>query len=130
MLAIVLPLSAQNKAAMLQLTDPSKAEQAALNWFKDNNKGDVITSLDNLNSYTVLWVMIDRIGRNQNDYPAPLNSNIEKLKTWVKNGGNLIVTNQATDLVSTLGRVENFTPTVYGNGGGVVTTLTPGVLML
>lgn len=118
MLAIVLPLSAQNKAAMLQLTDPSKAEQAALNWFKDNSKGDVITSLDNLDSYTVLWVMIDRIGRAQNEYPAPLNDNIEKLKTWVKNGGNLIVTNQATDLVSTLGRVENFKPTIYGNGEG------------
>lgn len=129
MLAIVLPLSAQNKAAMLQLTgsDQSTAETAALNWFKDNNKGDVITSLDNLNSYTVLWVMIDRIGRNQNDYPAPLNSNIEKLKTWVKNGGNLIVTNQATDLVSTLGRVENFTPTVYGNGGGGNNTDTWGI---
>ena len=129
MLAIVLPLSAQNKAAMLQLTDPSKAEQAALNWFKDNSKGDVITSLDSLDSYTVLWVMIDRIDRAQNEYPAPLKDNIEKLKTWVKNGGNLIVTNQATDLVSTLGRVENFKPTIYENGG-VLTTLTHGVLML
>lgn len=129
MLAIVLPLSAQNKAAMLKLdgSDQSTAETAALNWFKDNNKGDVITSLDNLNSYTVLWVMIDRVNRAQNEYPAPLNSNIEKLKTWVKNGGNLIVTNQATDLVSTLGRVENFTPTVYGNGGGGNNTDTWGI---
>lgn len=122
MLAIVLPLSAQNKAAMLQLTgsDQSTAETAALNWFQSNSKGDVITSLDNLNSYTVLWVMIDRVNRAQNEYPAPLNdnNNIEKLKTWVKNGGNLIVTNQATDLVSTLGRVENFKPTIYENGGG------------
>ena len=105
---------------MLKLdgSDASAAERAALEWFSTTNKGDVVTSLDNLNNYSVLWIMIDRVGRNQKQYPAPLYGNIQKLNTWVKNGGNLIVTNQATDLVSEIGRVANFAPTIYGNGSG------------
>ena len=120
LLACVLSVSAGNKAAMLKLdgSDASAAERAALEWFSTTNKGDVVTSLDNLNNYSVLWIMIDRVGRNQKQYPAPLYGNIQKLNTWVKNGGNLIVTNQATDLVSEIGRVADFAPTIYGNGSG------------
>lgn len=68
LLACVLSVSAGNKAAMLKLdgSDASAAERAALEWFSTTNKGDVVTSLDNLNNYSVLWIMIDRVGRNQN----------------------------------------------------------------
>lgn len=104
---------------MLQLSSPSTMEQNAISWFQTNGKGDVITSLDKLNDYSVLWVMIDRVGLERGIDKLPL-SLIEQtaIANWVKAGGNLLVTGQATQLVEGIGRTSGFLPGIYGNGGG------------
>lgn len=117
-LMLILPASAQ-KAAMLQLADASPTEQAALQWFSSNSKGDVITSLENLYDYSVLWVIVDRQGLERGVNNLPITGEQRTtIANWVKDGGNLMLTNHATQLVEGIGRTDGYLPGIYGNGGG------------
>lgn len=92
-------------------------EQAAYDWFnKDYNPGhglekevftpDNINSL-NANDVKVLWIPINRQGDNIDVVkPSAIYDHVEALKNYVKNGGNLYLTNHATLLVSAIGRID------------------------
>ena len=114
------------KTAMLKLSAPSTLEQKALDWFQDNSLGDVIT-LDQLESddftpanYNVLWVMVDRTNMAVGDSNLPdgLKLKAQKvLKNYVEQGGNLLLTNHATQLAVSIGRCP-YAPGIYGSGNG------------
>lgn len=93
-------------------------EQAAYDWFNDEyNPGhglekevftpDNINSL-NANDVKVLWIPINRLGNNDNVVkPSAIYKNVETLKKYVQDGGNLYLTNHATLLVSAIGRIAD-----------------------
>lgn len=118
-------LIAANSEAELEDDD----EIAAVNWFKQTygDKGQVLTAADaakiNPSDYPMLWIQIDRvgIGKGMNNLPACINSGslLAKLTEYVKDGGNLLLTKHATQLVASLGRIENkFDVTIFSDGNG------------
>lgn len=110
---------AQTKVGIFveKTTDLDDDEQAAYDWFnKDYNPGhglekevftpDNINSL-NANDVKVLWIPINRQGDNIDVVkPSAIYDHVEALKNYVKNGGNLYLTNHATLLVSAIGRID------------------------
>ena len=118
-------LIAANSEAELEADD----EIAAVNWFKQTygDKGQVLTAADvakiNPSDYPMLWIQIDRVGlgKGMNNLPACINSGslLAKLTEYVKDGGNLLLTKHATQLVAGLGRIENkFDVTIFSDGNG------------
>lgn len=118
-------LIAANSEAELEDDD----EIAAVNWFKQTygDKGQVLTAADaakiNPSDYPMLWIQIDRvgIGKGMNNLPACIKSGslLAKLTEYVKDGGNLLLTKHATQLVAGLGRIENkFDVTIFSDGNG------------
>lgn len=118
-------LIAANSEAELEDDD----EIAAVNWFKQTygDKGQILTAADaakiNPSDYPMLWIQIDRvgIGKGMNNLPACINSGsmLAKLTEYVKDGGNLLLTKHATQLVAGLGRIENkFDVTIFSDGNG------------
>lgn len=106
-------------------------EKAAAEWFNTTyvatGKGKIYTpsTISSLNSDEVkaLWVAIDRVGLKIGYANLPsvfVNSRaIGALQTYVKNGGNLLLTTQATQLVVAVGRVSDvYAPTIFGSGEG------------
>ena len=101
-------------------------ERAALNWFKTAYpEGKVYTpsTISDLskNDVNVLWVAIDRIGiaEGWNNLPSVFTSTtaINALKSYVQAGGNLLLTNHATQLAVALGRTT-YAPNIFGSGEG------------
>ena len=104
-------------------------EQAAYDWFiKDYNPGHglekVVFTPKNINELSatdvkVLWIPINRQGDNDNVVkPSAFYNNVETLKKYVKDGGNLYLTNHATLLVSAIGRIGDLykpNTVTYGN---------------
>lgn len=90
-------------------------EQAAYDWFigNDNLQGldKVVFTPDNISTLNakdvkVLWIPINRQGDNIDVVkPKAIYAHVEALKNYVKNGGNLYLTNHATLLVSAIGRI-------------------------
>lgn len=91
-------------------------EQAAYDWFNDEyNPGygleKVVFTPENINELSapdvkVLWIPINRLGNNDNVVkPSAIYKNVETLKKYVQDGGNLYLTNHATLLVSEIGRI-------------------------
>lgn len=91
-------------------------EQAAYDWFKDEyNPGHGLVKVEftpgnidelNANDVKVLWIPINRQGDNEDVVkPSAIYKHVEALKNYVKNGGNLYLTNHATLLVSEIGRI-------------------------
>lgn len=118
-------LIAANSEAELEDDD----EIAAVNWFKQTygDKGQVLTAADaakiSPSDFPMLWIQIDRvgIGKGMNNLPACINSGslLAKLTEYVKDGGNLLLTKHATQLVAGLGRIENkFDVTIFSDGNG------------
>ncbi len=122
----------EQKAAMLLLAASPEAlgdddERAAAAWFKtlDNTEFVTIDKLAELDPdfYSVLWVMVDRVGLNygwQNLPDGLANaSTIDALKSFSQNGGSLYLSNMATQLTVPLGYVpDNMAPGIFGNGDG------------
>lgn len=91
-------------------------EQAAYDWFigNDNLQGldKVVFTPDNISTLNakdvkVLWIPINRQGDNIDVVtPKAIYDHVEALKNYVKNGGNLYLTNHATLLVSEIGRID------------------------
>lgn len=92
-------------------------EQAAYDWFigNDNLQGldKVVFTPDNISTLNakdvkVLWIPINRQGDNIDVVkPKAIYDHVEALKNYVKNGGNLYLTNHATLLVSAIGRIDD-----------------------
>lgn len=99
-------------------------EQAAYEWFHNFYKPGhglekVEFTPDNINSLSandvkVLWIPINRQGNSIEDVkPSAIynNNNVETLKKYVQDGGNLYLTNHATLLVSEIDRIaEQYKP--------------------
>lgn len=73
--------------------------------------------------YPVIWIEIDRVGLplGWENLPSEITSDatISALRNYTANGGNLYLSNMATQLTVPLGFVpDNMAPTVYGNGDG------------
>ena len=122
-----------SKIAMLVANDyeQSADEQDAVAWFRKNyvetGKGVLVTpaTIDELDieQQVACWVMCDRIGidKGWKNLPGDLASNatIEALKAFAADGGNLFLTNHATQLTVALGRIdEAYAPGLFGSGEG------------
>ncbi len=123
-----------SKLAMLLPNDyatGSADESAAADWFKrtyvDAGKGVILTpaTIDDLDieSQSACWVMCDRIGigKGWDKLPGDLatTATIEALKAFTADGGNLLLTNHATQLTVALGRIaEAYAPGIFGDGEG------------
>ena len=122
-----------NMVAMLVADDytASDDEKDAVAWFKanyvDKGKGTLITpstinDLD-IEKHAACWVMCDRIGvaHGWANLPGGLASNgtVNALKAFCADGGNLLLTNHATQLTAAVGRIaEAYAPGIFGNGEG------------
>lgn len=105
-------------------------EKAALEWFRANYAdGKVLTPAEMAagdvtpDKYGEIWIQVDRVGMPQGwqNLPSELVSAevIAALGEYVKNGGNLLLTKHATQLVAAIGRVsENRAPNLYSDGAG------------
>lgn len=102
-------------------------EQAAYDWFigNDNLQGldKVVFTPDNISTLNakdvkVLWIPINRLGDNIDVVkPKAIYDHVEALKNYVKNGGNLYLTNHATLLVSEIGRIlADYNPNTVSYG--------------
>lgn len=102
-------------------------EQAAYDWFigNDNLQGldKVVFTPDNISTLNakdvkVLWIPINRLGDNIDVVkPKAIYDHVEALKNYVKNGGNLYLTNHATLLVSEFGRIlADYNPNTVSYG--------------
>ena len=124
---------AKSMVAMLVADDYTKSddEKDAVAWFQTNyvntGKGVLLkaSEVDKLDIETnpMCWVMCDRIGieKGWTNLPGDLASNatIEALKAFAADGGNLLLTNHATQLTVALGRIdEAYAPGIYGSGEG------------
>ncbi len=104
------------------LTDDD--ELAALAWFKANcPNGKVITTAtltaQALSECQVVWVAIDRVGIGIGIDKLPLSSEaIALLADYYRAGGNLLLTNHATQLVEAMGRTSKRLPGIFGDGEG------------
>lgn len=98
-------------------------EKASYAWFKKQFvNGKIITSAaltsEDLSVYDVVWVHIDRVGIGAGWDKLPLSADaIAALTAYYKNGGNLFLSNHASQLVVPLGRTQR-APGIFGDGEG------------
>ena len=98
-------------------------ELAAMAWFKENcTNGEVFTlgtlSSAGLASYDAVWVALDRVWLGHGRDRLPISDDaVNILKEYYKNGGNLLLTNHATQLIAVMGRTERY-PGIFGDGEG------------
>lgn len=98
-------------------------EIAAANWFINTYKGTFVSVTQikggsvSLSDYTALWIAVDRVGTGA--IPSELLDVdvISKITTYYKNGGNILLTTHATQLIVNLGRTTR-TPGIRGAGVG------------
>ena len=124
---------AESKVAMLVPEDyatGSADEKDAVAWFQktyvDTGKGILLTpaTIDQLDieQNPMCWVMCDRVGLAKGWQNLPGLSTpevINALKAFCNDGGNLLLTNHATQLTVGLGRIdEAYAPGIYGDGEG------------
>lgn len=127
---------AQTKVGIFveKTTDLDDDEQAAYVWFNDEyNPGHgldkVVFTPDNISTLNakdvkVLWIPINRQGDNIDVVkPKAIYGHVEALKNYVKEGGNLYLTNHATLLVSEIGRIDKqYGPTEVAYAAAEVNT--------
>lgn len=103
-------------------------EKAALDWFKKTYpNGKVLTPADladlSTDDIKTLWIQIDRVGLQQGwqNLPKAIVSDaaINGLKQWVRDGGNLLLTKHATQLIVPIGRLsDRFAPNLFSSAAG------------
>ena len=108
-------------------------EKAAAKWFVDNGVGqyygveELYNGTVDLTKLAAIWIMIDREGassvddfmKNYTGGNYGFNNAIvkEKIAQFLKDGGNLLLTNHANILLKEIGRYEKY-PEVVGFGSG------------
>ena len=114
-------------------------EQAAYDWFHNSYKPGhglekVVFTPDNISNLNatdvkVLWIPINRQGNSIEDVkPSAIYNNVETLKKYVQEGGNLYLTNHATLLTSAIDRIdEQYEPKEVAYGAAGKNTDTWGV---
>ena len=120
-------LDLTNAAYVITYNSPEEIEdddeKASYAWFKKQFvNGKVVTpamlTSEDLSVYDVIWVHIDRVGIGAGWDKLPLSTDaIAALTTYYKNGGNLFLSNHATQLVVPLGRTER-APGIFADGEG------------
>ena len=120
-------LDLTNAAYVITYNTPEEIEdddeKASYAWFKKQFvNGKVVTpamlTSEDLSVYDVIWVHIDRVGIGAGWDKLPLSTDaIAALTTYYKNGGNLFLSNHATQLVVPLGRTER-APGIFADGEG------------
>lgn len=109
--------------AFVQFDNQSEMETAAQTWFTTNvTEGQVIAPADvatlDVTETPSLWVMIDRDGLAVGEANLPVSADFKTaLEGYVKRGGNLLLTNHATQLVNSIGRCT-YAPGIFGSGNG------------
>lgn len=101
-------------------------EFAAADYFtKENPDGTVIapgeTSKIDATKLDCIWIHIDRCNVGIGNLPAAFSdeATVKALKKFVADGGNLLLTKQATQLLTAIGRIDaSFAPGIYGDGDG------------
>lgn len=101
-----------------------KAEYNAAKWFMENyigagKKGKFVKDLSSLAGINTLWINVERVGITT-EY-AVLTNNAEAVANFVKAGGNVLLTKQATRLAYTSGRMPlepNFEAGAYFEKAG------------
>ena len=108
----------------------SADEKDAVAWFQktyvDAGKGVILkpSTIDELDIETnpMCWVMCDRVGLAKGWQNLPGLSSAEvvnALKAYCNDGGNLLLTNHATQLTVAVGRIADaYAPGIYGDGEG------------
>jgi hypothetical protein len=98
-------------------------EIAAANWLVNTYKGvfvsvsQIKSGTVSLSNYNALWINIDRVGTGEVPVELFDADVIAKITTFYKNGGNLLLTTHATQLIVNLGRTTRI-PGIRGAGGG------------
>ena len=107
-----------------QIDNPQ--EKAAAQWFKDAYTGGTViapgeTTKIDPSKLNVIWIHIDRCNVGKGILPAAFTdeATVAALKNFVENGGSLLLTKQATQLLDKVGRIESsFLPNIFGDGAG------------
>ncbi len=103
-------------------------EIAAANWFVSTYPTGSILPLSkvkdfsvNLTQFSVMWIHIDRIGTGS--LPSAMRDAkvIANLQSYLKNGGSLLLSTHATQLIYSIGRTAR-KPNIIGAGNGGVGT--------
>ena len=133
---LFIPYEMQQRASLIAMLVPndyqqSADEQSAVAWFQQQyvttGRGVLVTpaTIDDLDieKQVACWVMCDRIGveHGWQNLPGDLaaTATIEALKAFTADGGNLLLTNHATQLTVGVGRIDNiYAPGIFGNGEG------------
>lgn len=98
-------------------------EKASYAWFrKQFVNGKVLAAAtltaEELSAYDVVWVHIDRVAIGHGWEKLPLSADaLRALTDYYKNGGNLLLSNHATQLVVPMGRTERV-PGIFADGEG------------
>lgn len=105
-------------------------EDAACRFFlKQNSNGVIIapgeTAKINARDLDYIWVHIDRMNVGLGNLPDEFadEATLTALKQFIAEGGNLLLTKQASQLVHRIGRIDaKFAPGIYGDGDGGIGT--------
>ena len=99
-------------------------EAAAANWLVNTYGGDFLSlsnvnSVDDLDGYEAVWIMIDRVGLLQGsaNLPASFLDKVDILKEYSQNAGNIFFSNHATGMTVAMGRTSR-EPNIFGSGEG------------
>lgn len=122
---------ANPRAAMMIAADGVEAidnfqEYAAAHYFAQKNPDGVIiapgeTSKISAENLDCIWIHIDRVGVGIGNLPTEFSdeATLAALKQFVADGGSLLLTKQATQLVTRIDRMDSrFAPGIYGDGDG------------
>ncbi len=101
-------------------------EKAAADWFVNTYGGELlpaqsIYTANDLADFDAVWIMIDRVGleKGVDKLPAEVTTIIKHVKTYLDNGGNVFLSNHATQYVAELGLLPaEQLPGIFGSGEG------------
>lgn len=101
-------------------------EYAAARYFTNAHPDGVViapgeTSKISTDRVSCIWIHIDRVNIGKGNLPAEFSdaATIEALRKFVADGGSLLLTKQATQLTSRIGRVDaKFDPNIFSDGDG------------
>lgn len=106
-------LEYKSSASMTNGADYS--EKAAYDWFVETYGSDNVVDMSHIPSdastYKVLWINIDDNGSG--DLPAALLDVKTAIETYVKAGGNLLLTKRAARIATEIGRLTRTTSVKY-----------------